>query len=715
MSRRAIKRYEQAFEAGKLAQKAGAEENEDSKDEQSNNSSPHAPRSQGLFALLGDEEDDDSSADEADPMPPTEEADANPNAGQLETGELKSTDETQSSNAQLEKRENQVPGNETDKGKRKRRKKRKGKKKQGNTTNHETDPDWIALNEADSTAAGGDESTISGWIPSSYFAKDDNEYVRAEAVKIMATIEEIVQAEKAMNAASISPSTGEMSTALHVEPRHLNADSEMKRLFGSRVIESERRADEAQAAGTGRRRGRTGGRAHLRKKVSLVSPRETWYPEAPGLTMVLDSEATNNSTDGVRYYRYKYETSYSRIQDEYRVLVGTHDPNMLVQLMNRYPYHVDTLLQLAEVFRQMGELDRAAEMIERCLYILENAWNIGFKPYDGTCRLRFDILENRSLYVALFRYSQLLTRRGLHRTALEISKLLLNFDPERDPMGMLMLSDSFALLCGEYQWIQDMQSGFSFIPVRHFPNFAASAAIACESIRLGITGISNRGGASKGKKSESDGKTASQNGEGSKKAEELLTDALLTFPMLLRPLLSAVKDDSGIWMNYRLYDEAWHSAGYEDYGVLARMCRVYAERSKLLWNSTANKQLLTKCVRAAGTLDEAAGLGKDPKTGQPTSAFVSDAEKYPRVARCRALRAEAGEWLQSSGLYQSIQISDFADSTTNLPAEVLAGPDADQAVGARAPRDVTLTESAWEFLQSLLPWREASDAQQSNP
>lgn len=718
MSRRAIKRYEEVLEAEQQNKSEPDDASDDGEQAESNHSTPRPTGSQGLFALLGDNEDEAETGSEqeealqkdpdygvdkmpADMLVVDSEMSSKASARELATHAEEEYDrENNTQNAQ--------PSNK------KKKKKRRGKKRQDNhTVDRETDPDWIALNEATANAIVATESSVPGWIPSSYFASDDNEDVKAEAMKIMAAIEAIVLPENGQN--EDSPDllvVNSWSKVLHVEPRLLNADSELKRLFGSRVIESERRMDETTGASAARRRGRAGGRNHLRRKVSLVSPRENWFAEAPGLVMELDEEATNNFASGVRYYRYVHEASYARIQDDYRSLVGTHDPNMLVGLYSRYPYHVDTLLQLAELYRQMGELDRAADQIERSLYVLESSWNIAFKPYDGNCRLRFDVLENRSLYVALFRYSQLLTRRGLHRTALEMSKLLLNLDPENDPMGILMVADSFALLCGEYQWIQDMHSDYHLIPVRYFPNFAASSAVACESMILGISGISNRGGSGKGKKmSRKESNESALRRGGTKKADDLLVDALLTFPMLLKPLLSAIQDESGVWTEHRLFDEAWYAVGYEDHGVLLRMCRVYAERSKLLWNSTANKQMLVRCAKAAGELDTAAGTGRDPETGRFTSAFVSDMAKHGRVAKCRALRAEAGEWLRSSGLYQGVQISDFADSTTNLPAEILAGDGADQAVGAVAPREVTLTQSAMEFLQSLLPWREASDAQ----
>lgn len=685
MSRRAIRRYEEALQAENATAEAETASHEDDSNSdrepvQRPTSTPPRP---SLFALLGEESPESNDYTDND--------EANDSLKEASTAD--NDDETiTEQHPKKEPEERNEPINNPQPGqtkKKKRRKKRKSQKKPEEPADRENDPDWIALNESD--------SLTSTKIPDSFFASSDSKEVREEANRIMSMIENMVLSDEN----NVETSNGSCS-GLSVDPRLLNADAELKKLFGSRAIEAERR-DEEQTA---RRRGRPPARPHTRRRVSLVSPRDTWWNHAPGLTMVLDEEATKENADGIRYFRYKHEASYARIQNEYRTLVNMHDPNLLVELSSRCPYHVDTLLQLAELYRQMGELDRAAEMIERALYVLESSWSVSFKPYDGSCRLRFDILENRSLYVALFRYSQLLTRRGLHRTALEIAKLLLNFAPERDPMGMLMLADSFALLSGEYKWIKDVRRAFHSIPIEYFPNFAASEAIACESIRLGITGMSGKGRKLGKKQNES----AQMTNDDVDDPDELLTDALLVFPMLLRPLLSAIQDNSGVWTEHRLFHETWYEAGYEDYGVLTRMCRVYAERSKLLWNSSNSKEMLLRCARKAGELDTAAGMGIDPVTGRSTSARVKDVKQHERVARCRAMRATAGEWLRKSGLYQHVQIADFTDSTTNLPAELLAGDGADHAVGAAVPREVSITQSAMEFLQSLLPWRDAQDA-----
>lgn len=709
MSRRAIRRYEQLADG----EHSTTENSISSADE---NETLHSPpvenQPQSLFALLGNDSETASDGEEEDQPNLTDNEKVLPQNVNSE-GENPKTDVPNKDDSPFNS------STETDVfKKKKKKKKRKPRKRIEQTDKPVDDPDWIALNEFQAKRESELVSESGSVIPASYFNNDDDVNIRQEAQAIMVAIERIAFPDASQEQISLLSEAVVTCKAMHVEPKLLNADSELKRLFGSRVIDMERRDTESSAAASGRRRdARANPRHALRRRISLVSPRDTWIAHAPGLIMDFDPESTEAADDGVKYFRYAHESSYARIQDEYRASVSTHDPNLLVQLISHHPYHVDTLLQLAELQRQMGELDRAAEQVERSLYILEGAWSVSFKPFDGSCRLNFDVLENRSLYIALFRYSQLLTRRGLHRTALEISKLLLNLDPKNDPMGMLMLADSYALLSGEYKWVQDMRDTYNTIPIQYFPNFAASAAIAMESIRLDNSGPEHRPNSSKGKKGkpETGHKTEEKRNEISEEVvKDMLVDAILTFPMIVKPLLNAISSSSTVWTEFRLFEDGWFGAGYADMRVLTRMARVYAERSKSLWNSNHNTELLINCARAAGRLDESAGMGKDERTGQLTSAFVKDEVEHSRVAHCRALRMEAADWLRSSGLYRNVQIADFADSTTNLPAEILAGDEGTQAVGAPVQREVTLARGALEFFQSLLPWREPQDAR-DNP
>ncbi len=562
------------------------------------------------------------------------------------------------------------PAKKTATRKKQKKRKRKGKQKKEAEADEK---DWAALKEV----GGDDEEQQGGSIPEELFASMDDEELRASAQEIFDGVYAAYLEKKAEQERTIGEYVsvlGASLKAITVDSRLLSADSELKKLFGARVVEAERRNEEAEmAASSGRKR--RGRRAHAgvrTRKNSLVTPREGWIPKAPGLCMVLDTNDDVLMKHGVKYFRYEYEGVYAKMQQEYRIAVSTFDINNIVALVSRFPCHVDGLLQLAEVFRSMGELDRAAEHIERALCVLESAWTAGFRPWNGECRLRFEVAENKSLYVGLSRYAQLLTRRGLHRTALEISKLVLGFDPDNDPMGILMVMDSLAILADENKWVWEMNESFEIVPLMHFPNFTMSAALAMFNMQ-NVTSSGKKG--KKAKKAQEEMPKAWNEIDACK----LLTDALLTFPMILRPLLTATKDSGGVWSSHKMFGEG------EGYGVLNRIARIYAARAHLLWTAPKAKALLHRAAEAA------------------TRA------RPEQVKAGKERRTLAENWFVEKGLYRTLQVADFAEGGPELNTEVMA-PENNVPVGAPEVRNVGAAEAIREFVHSLLPWRDTDDA-----
>jgi hypothetical protein len=90
----------------------------------------------------------------------------------------------------------------------------------------------------------------------------------------------------------------------------------------------------------------------------------------------------------------------------------------------------------------------AEEMLERALYALEMSWHPSFSPAAANVALPYSE-QNAPLFICLFRYTQSLSRRGLHRTALEVCKLLLALDSD-DPLGALCTIDYLALRAGRW-------------------------------------------------------------------------------------------------------------------------------------------------------------------------------------------------------------------------------------------------------------------------
>lgn len=155
----------------------------------------------------------------------------------------------------------------------------------------------------------------------------------------------------------------------------------------------------------------------------------------------------------VFYCRYTFSSSYQELQRRYEECTASHDPNTIVMMVNRHPYHIDSLLTLAEMYRHMGESQVSAELLEKALYALECAWHPSFNITSGRCRLDFAWDPNKPLFVALFKHMQHLDRRGCHRTAFEVCKVLFSLNLD-DPMGSLFCIDYFAIRAEQYQWLK---------------------------------------------------------------------------------------------------------------------------------------------------------------------------------------------------------------------------------------------------------------------
>ena len=57
---------------------------------------------------------------------------------------------------------------------------------------------------------------------------------------------------------------------------------------------------------------------------------------------------------------------------------ASHNPNNLVALLHHYPWHVDALMALSDIYMYTGEGSHSAETLEKALFALEGAWHPWF-------------------------------------------------------------------------------------------------------------------------------------------------------------------------------------------------------------------------------------------------------------------------------------------------------------------------------------------------
>ncbi|KAK1118557.1 hypothetical protein K0M31_014864 [Melipona bicolor] len=327
---------------------------------------------------------------------------------------------------------------------------------------------------------------------------------------------------------------------LLVQHKHLNPYNELKRIFGSKTVKAEQN----------NRRNRNSRFRHL-KKTWLVSARDNWPPITKfGLSMSFDH--TMEFTNKVQYFVYDHSPSYRQVQLKFLQAVESLNPENIVNIINMHSYHIDALLQLAELCKLNEDLALAAEFTERALYCLECSFHPLFNITTGLCRLDYKKQQNRALFITLFKHLNFVGGRACYRTSLEFCKLLLSLDPEGDPLAVILCLDFYALKAKEYKWFIEFCNFWDNTRnLTQLPNIAFSLALAHFHLDNVIL------------------------------ANELLQNALIMFPGVLMSLLEkcGIQSDEMVQSHDYFNTKAIISTS----SALEKLQNLYVIRNFLLW------------------------------------------------------------------------------------------------------------------------------------
>uniref|UniRef100_A0A2P2IQM4 Transcription factor 25 n=1 Tax=Rhizophora mucronata TaxID=61149 RepID=A0A2P2IQM4_RHIMU len=462
---------------------------------------------------------------------------------------------------------------------------------------------------------------------------------------------------------------------LQVDSKCLNPENELKRIFGSKVVKSFEKSNQASSSRQvrGGRRG-----SHYARKTILITPSEHWPRWDGSLSMEY-----LESRDGFHYFRYVHASPYDQAQRAFEAAKAVHDLNGIASVMVYHPYHLDSLITMADYFKFVGEQQMSADAIAKCLYALECAWHPMFTPLQGNCQLKITHETNKPLFTTLFMHMKNMDKRGCHRSALEVCKLLLSLDAD-DPMGAMFCIDYFALRAEEYAWLEQFSEEYkSDNSIWLFPNFSYSLAICRYYLEQQETSREDCGGATRAT------------------SVDLMKQALMLHPSVLKKLVVKVP----------LKDRAWTSIlkhnifRSEKTGSpsLDHLINIYVERSYIIWRLPDMQKLLRDtAVQVLETLEHSS----------------SDAKDWACV-RKEAFSSENNE-------YGHLLVSDFSDVVPTLPPENLqnfmidprmreAEQNVDLVINPQnnipAPRDVANRNALAVLFESMLPWVNYGDGE----
>lgn len=124
----------------------------------------------------------------------------------------------------------------------------------------------------------------------------------------------------------------------------------------------------------------------------LVAGKDNWpQGSKSGLSMNL----VESKVGGIQYFAFEHSTNYRQVQYKFLDAVESMNPDTLVSIINEYPHHIDSLIQLSDSCKISEDLAMAAELIERALFCMECAFHPVFNLAQGNCRLDYRIQENR--------------------------------------------------------------------------------------------------------------------------------------------------------------------------------------------------------------------------------------------------------------------------------------------------------------------------------
>ncbi|CAF0739475.1 unnamed protein product [Didymodactylos carnosus] len=228
-----------------------------------------------------------------------------------------------------------------------------------------------------------------------------------------------------------------LNEILSVDSRLLNSLNEMKKRFGREIVQQiERDTNQPSAATTAanlqRRRGHI--QYQQQRPSSRVSKLNAFIIHKPlwplfhkfGLSMKPSTSVSSSSEmlDG-NYFQFDYDKDYQRLQIMFLDYVDSHDLQGIMDVLRQYPYHVDALIHLSDVSRMQDDTPTAVDLLERALYSLQQSFHPLFSITRGECRLDYQVQENRSFFISLFKNMIYIGERGCPRTALEYAKVIL--------------------------------------------------------------------------------------------------------------------------------------------------------------------------------------------------------------------------------------------------------------------------------------------------
>ncbi|GAA6031122.1 hypothetical protein JCM8097_004014 [Rhodosporidiobolus ruineniae] len=382
------------------------------------------------------------------------------------------------------------------------------------------------------------------------------------------------------------------------DPKHLDAEAELRRFFGSKVIGSSGPSTPRPSHLHARLANNPHHAASLRRSSSFLAQPEAGWPSPNGVVGLERYDGPEAEEEKARggageWWTFVHSPSYKQAQLMFLEVLQQADGNRLYDVLAALPYHVDTHMQLSEMMAQQGDLGASSTHLTRALYALSSPLPPTFP--SGSFRLPYSQIENRALYLGIARKVALLVKRGTWRTAFEWAKIGLGLGGGSDPVGMLCWIDFLAPKAGQQAWffnlLSSLDAAYPEMRFHAYPGLAFAKALC----------VRNEEEEAKDKSGE--------------KSLEALKSAILRFPVVATLLSNALAFDLPPAMVTHRRAQPDGSFTRNPSYLTSLLSELYVARAAPLWKDPISIAWLQKAIRAAAPLLDDRGL-EDVRVGE---------------------------------------------------------------------------------------------------
>lgn len=98
----------------------------------------------------------------------------------------------------------------------------------------------------------------------------------------------------------------------------------------------------------------------------------------------LDLELIKVNEFGHRIFAFKPTAKFLALQETYKTIKNTHDPNNMFQFSQVNPFYPEAFYDTGEFLRLQGDMKGANKLLEQGLYFYEECFSYDFSIYSNS-------------------------------------------------------------------------------------------------------------------------------------------------------------------------------------------------------------------------------------------------------------------------------------------------------------------------------------------